>query len=246
MPQAPDAAERPDKDKTQARKTRARKTARGRGSGSGSALPSKPPRLSMRSSYSLFVGTMKLVLPALAVAIVLVVVVWPQIAPDERSFRVGVSDLSPEDAGTLTMTNARFQGHDEQGRPFTVSAGSASQASSGADRVQLDQVQADITLSDGAWVSVTADRGTYRREAEDLTLEGRVNLFHDRGFEMRTQRVEVDLNAGRAVSTTPVEGQGPAGTVTAEGFRVLDQGERIEFTGQSRLKIFADRVEEAG
>jgi lipopolysaccharide export system protein LptC len=200
----------------------------------------------MRSSYSLFVGTMKLVLPALAVAIVLLVVVWPQLAPDERSFRVGVSDISEEDAGTLTMTNARFQGHDEQGRPFTVSADSASQANSGAELIELDKVHADITLADGAWVSVTADSGTYHRSDEDLTLQGSVNLFHDRGFEMRTERVEVDLKAGKATSDTAVEGQGPSGTLKAEGFRVLNKGERIQFTGKSRLKIFTDRLEGAG
>jgi lipopolysaccharide export system protein LptC len=212
----------------------------------GVAASGKPPRLSMRSSYSLFVGTMKLVLPALAVAIVLLVVVWPQLAPDERSFRVGVSDISEEDAGTLTMTNARFQGHDEQGRPFTVSADSASQANSGAELIELDKVHADITLADGAWVSVTADSGTYHRSDEDLTLQGSVNLFHDRGFEMRTERVEVDLKAGKAASDTAVEGQGPSGTLKAEGFRVLNKGERIQFTGKSRLKIFTDRLEGAG
>src|SRR3546814_7980322 len=41
-----------------------------------------PPRLSGRNSYSLFVTSMKVVLPALAAGLVLLVVAWPQIMPD--------------------------------------------------------------------------------------------------------------------------------------------------------------------
>ena len=203
----------------------------------------QPPRLSVRDGYSLFVGTMKLVLPALAVAMILLVVVWPQVVPDESSFRIGIADLAPEQVDNLQMVNARYQGRDEQGRPFTVLADTATQKSSGANEVKLERPQADITLEDGAWLTLGAKDGTYWRDSEKLHLVGNVNLFHDNGFEMHTKEADVDLKAGQASSNTDVEGHGPAGTLQAQGFRLLNKGERIIFTGKSQLTIYESELE---
>lgn len=201
---------------------------------------SQPPRLSMRNGYSLFVGTLKVVLPALAVAMILLVVVWPQFAPDDSRFRLGISDLSPDSAGNLTMVNPRFQGRDTEDRPFSVVAKSASQAKSGADRVELDAPKADITLADGAWVALTADNGVFYRDRQQLDLDGHVSLFHDHGFELHTAAALVDLKAGTATSTTPVSGQGPTGHLEAQGFRLEDKGRTIIFTGNSKLTLYGE------
>jgi lipopolysaccharide export system protein LptC len=203
----------------------------------------RPPRLSLRSGYSLFVSTLKVLLPALAAAIVLLLAVWPRLAPEGNHFRVGVADLQPEEARNLSMVNPRFRGRDDKSRPYTVVAKVATQESSGADEVDLDQPKADMTLKSGAWVALTANQGLYQREREYLHLDGNVSLFHDQGFEFRTSAAEVDLNASTAHSDRPVEGQGPAGTLNAQGFRLLDGGQRIIFTGQSHMTIRESHLE---
>lgn len=213
------------------------------GGGRRRVRPRQPPRLSVRNGYSLFVGTMKVVLPALAVAMILLVVVWPQIAPEHNGFRVGVSELAPEQAENLNMINARFRGRDDRNRPFSIVADTATQAESGADEVDLERPKADITLTSGAWVALTADRGTYWRESEKLHLSGNVSLFHDRGFEMHTSAADVDLAAGRARSDRPVQGQGPTGHVQAQGFRLEDRGRTIVFTGKSKLTVYESGLE---
>ena len=52
--------------------------------------PAPPPRLSGRNRYSIVVGFLKVLLPALAVALILLVVVWPELSRDGRDFRVRV------------------------------------------------------------------------------------------------------------------------------------------------------------
>ncbi len=76
-----------------------------------------------------------------------------------------------------------------------------------------------------------------------LELNGDVTLFHDQGFELRTETARFDLEAGTARGTESVEGQGPFGTLVSEGFRVLDRGERILFTGRSRAVIHPEAAE---
>lgn len=202
----------------------------------------RPPRLSTRSTYSLFVSLMKIVLPALAVAIILLVLVWPRIMPEDPRFRIGLSDLDPEAAGNLSMVNPRFQGRDSQDQPFSIVAEKATQPKSGTNRIDLAKPKADITLDEGTWIALTADNGIYSRTGKTLDLSGHVSLFHDQGFEMRTARARIDLEQGRASGDAPVTGQGPAGHLEAEGFRVRDRGQTIVFTGSSRLTIYPDEL----
>jgi lipopolysaccharide export system protein LptC len=188
---------------------------------------------------------MKVMLPALAAAIVLVLIAWPQLVSDERDFRISVSDLASDEVDNLTMINPRYQSRDAENRPFTVIAERAVQESSGADEVELSAPEAEITLNDGSWVTVTAENGLYDRKREYLRLDNGVQLFHDRGFQFETPQAEVDLQAGTAQSDTPVTGHGPEGQIDAQGFRVLDTGGRIIFTGQSKLVIRETALEGA-
>jgi lipopolysaccharide export system protein LptC len=205
-----------------------------------------PPRLSGRNSYSIFVGFLKVLLPALAVALILLVVIWPQLSRDSRDFRIRVSDTSLEQADSLTMLNARFEGVDDKDQPFTLTADEATQTTDDENLIRLELPKGDITLEDGTWLAMTAREGRYRRDTQVLELSGEVTLFHDRGFELRTQAARVDLEAGIAEGSETVEGQGPFGDLVAEGFEVLDRGARVLFTGRSRAVLYpqAERAEQ--
>lgn len=197
-----------------------------------------PPRLSVSNRYSIFVGFLKILLPAVAVALILLVVVWPEISRDGREFRVRVSDISLEQADSLTMLNARFEGVDDKERQFTLTADEATQTTDDENLIRLELPKGDITLEDGTWMAMTAREGRYRRDTQMLDLNGEVTLFHDRGFELRTEAAQVDLEAGVARGSEDVEGQGPFGNLEAEGFEVLDRGARVLFTGKSRAVLY--------
>lgn len=199
--------------------------------------PGRAPRMSMRNRYSIFVGFMKVLLPALAAALILLVVAWPQFTVDENNFRLSVSKLAPDQADSLTMLNARFDGLDDKDRPYTLTADMATQSDSDEDIIELELPKADITLEDGAWLALTARSGKYRQKSKILDLTGSVSLFHDQGFELRTEAARVDLAKGVAEGTQPVQGHGSAGFIEAEGFRVLDRGTRIIFTGKAHMIV---------
>jgi lipopolysaccharide export system protein LptC len=202
-----------------------------------------PPRLSVGNPYSMFVGLMKVVLPAMAAALILLVIAWPKLMLEDDRFRAGVALLTPDQVDNLSMLNARFEGIDEKSQPYTITANMATQSGVAEDLVDLDLPKADITLEDGAWLALTARTGQYRREGKLLDLHGSVSLFHDKGFELRSEFARIDLAGATAEGDRPVEGQGTLGHINAEGFRMLDRGERIIFTGKSRLVIFPEAEE---
>lgn len=200
----------------------------------------RPGRLKrLGGRYSRFVGAMKVVLPLIAGVLVTLVVIWPQLSGEVREgFRIGVSSLKMEKMTGQAVERARFTGVDRRNNPYTVTAERASQAPGETDVIALRAPKADITTQSEAWVAVAAPAGTYNKESQILRLNGGVNLFHDQGYEFATDEAVIDFSKGVAWGNSAVTGQGPFGELNAAGFYILEEGERIIFTGQSRLVIY--------
>ena len=90
-------------------------------------------------------------------------------------------------------------------------------------------------MEDGSWIAITAELGNYNRTTQFLELAGTVNLFHDKGYEFRTTSAVLDLRAGDAIGTEPLQGQGSFGHLQAEGFTIRNRGERVELHGKSQV-----------
>lgn len=207
----------------------------------GERLPVRRPVRRLRW-HSRRVAYLKLMLPVVAMAIVSLVLAWPQIAVDDKRFRISAARIAPEEADNLRMLNARFVGVDEEQRPYVVTATTATQASTTAREVELQEPKADMVMNDGAWVALSSSQGVYHRDRRTLDLAGQVSIFHDSGAEFHTTRALVDLAASTAAGDEPVEGQGPAGTIKAEGFRIFDRGARLLFTGKAQVILHRDAV----
>lgn len=184
--------------------------------------------------YGRFVGFAKILLPTIATALIAVVVV---LSTQENRFVIGPAHIDRTEAEKLRMINARFTGVDSSRRPFAVTAESADQKDPDSPEIALAAPKADILLADGTWVALTATAGNFDRNDQLLELTGNVNLFHDSGYEFRTESAVFDLTAGDATGIDPIEGQGPFGHLRAEGFRIYNRGERVEFTGKATLTI---------
>lgn len=183
---------------------------------------------------------MKYLLPSLAFAMLVLVAVWPRLAPEEDSFRIDLAAVGPTGGAKPQVLNPRLQGTDSEKRPFQITAdlGSRTKTDSGSELYDLTNPTADIVLSDGSWIALNADDGVYDSASNILHLTGNVNLFHDQGYEFQTSAARVDLLNSTASGNEPIDGQGPFGILNAMGFRVLESGERIVFTGPARMTVF--------
>jgi lipopolysaccharide export system protein LptC len=187
--------------------------------------------------HSHIVSLLKLVLPSVAVGLVAMILLWPQLNPIDQRFRLKPVAVSIDDLENLRMMNPRYVGSDEQDQPYVVTADQALQVSGDSNVTDLVKPKGDITLKDGTWLALSAETGTYRKNDQLLDLEGNVNLFHDGGYEIATARARIDLEKNNAEGNDPVVGQGPDTELRGQGFRVYNRGERVLVTGQSRLLI---------
>ena len=183
--------------------------------------------------YSRGVTLLKLVLPAIGATLLLLVAVWPRLAPLIESVRLAISAIDLREARELTMVNPRYAGTDRLNRPYVVTAAVGRQVPNRGDLMSLEKPRAVMIVHSGAWVVLTAATGIYQSQPQLLDLFDDVTLTHQNGTRFVTRRAHANLASSTAEGDDAIEGHGPSGDIWGQGFRVLDKGDTIIFTGTS-------------
>jgi lipopolysaccharide export system protein LptC len=176
-------------------------------------------------------------LPIAACLLLAAIVLWPELNRTEEGLRVQINLAAQVAPEALRVAQPRYRGLDEQNRPYNVTADIATQAGTSQNILDLINPRADQFLGEGAWVIVESREGRFDRAANRLDLAGDVTLWHDNGTRMRTEQAMIRMNAGYAEGDAPVAAQGPFGTLTSEGFRIIDRGQVVIFTGRAHTTL---------
>jgi lipopolysaccharide export system protein LptC len=187
--------------------------------------------------YSRRVVFLKRTLPAFGLTLLVLVAAWPRIGPLLESVQLGFPVIDLREARELRMLNPHYAGIDRFNRPYVVTAAIGRQVANRDDLMSLEGPRAEMILRRGASVVVTAVTAIYQSQAQLLDLFDDVNLVHENGTHFATQNAHVDVSANTAEGHEPVVGHGPSGDITAQGFRILDKGDTIIFTGNSHLLL---------
>jgi len=198
-------------------------------------------------NYSRFVGLAKRLLPGVALVMLGLVALWPRLMEDFANLKViALPRLDPRDARDLRMVHARYTGLDRQNRPFIITAEVARQSPDVDQLMSLEGPKGDLTTASGTWIELTADTGLYQPETQMLQLFGDVHLYQDKGDEFETDTAHIDMKESNADGQDPIVGHGPFGHVEAQGFRILNHGDIILFTGHTHLVLQQTAKTEGG
>jgi lipopolysaccharide export system protein LptC len=192
--------------------------------------------------YSRRVALLKVMLPAIGLSLLLLVFAWPRLAPLFDRLRFAAIDL--REARELRMLNPRYAGTDRDGHPFVVTAAVGRQVPQRDDVMALDRPQANLKSHSGADIIVTADSGVYQTQTQFLDAFGNVTMTHENGTKITTATARLDAANNAAEGHDRVEGHGPSGDIVAQGFRVIDRGAIVIFTGQSNLLLKGTKVDQ--
>jgi len=201
------------------------------GSGARDRVPPAPRRIARRR---FLITLTKWVLPLTALTLLASIALWPEIQDAVMQSRLKVAHVTGDvDGGKLL--SARYNGVDEKGRPYTITAATAWQVT--PERVGLTLPKGDITLENGTWLMVTSKEGTFMQHINQLDLVKDVTSYRDDGTTMHTESASVDLKGGAAAGSEPVHAEGPFGVLDAQGFTVMDKGAAIDFPGPAHLVL---------
>lgn len=193
---------------------------------------------SLSAGYTKFVRIARLALPLCALVIMGVVIL--RLTADNTQQPISISELPAEEKtvpGEIDMVEAKYQGADAQGRMYTVTAARARRDMSSPNSLSLEKPRADLALDGGKWLAIHAEKGLYDNEGGTLYLSGGVTLFHDMGYELHMQDVNVILKDRTASTGQPVAAQGPAALLKAAGMRVENGADLIVFNGPAHLTL---------
>lgn len=183
--------------------------------------------------YDRFVNVMRVALPAVALAIALLVVAWPALNPSEFSFLLAVDQvqLSPE---RLRMVKPEYFGTDSKNRPFTIQAESALQEYEEAEKVTLKTIEAQLKFETDVEAVANAEEGVYYPASKALGLVGDVMVKTTNDYVLEAEDASIDLEKRLVSSEMPVLGTGPHGRFEAQGFVADIAQEVLTFKGGVR------------
>ncbi|MFM5923577.1 MAG: LPS export ABC transporter periplasmic protein LptC [Novosphingobium sp.] len=174
-------------------------------------------------------------LPGLVGVVAAAMIIGPLFSHGELSFLLDRTKVATT-GERLRVTNAMYRGEDKDGRPFTVTAGSAVQVSAREPVVWMENLAARIRLTDGP-AELTAVRGAYDYEAETVNVQGPVQFTAADGYKMTTDRVMIDLRGRRVTGSGGVSGSVPSGTFSAERISADLESRVLTLDGNVRMRF---------
>ncbi len=182
--------------------------------GSGvKSVTSDPWRIT--TVYTRFVKSAKVMLGVLVVTLTAVMFLYPVIKKNSEVRIAFTSTEKTEKPPPTQMVNANFHGFDNNNQPYNITAKKAVQIDN--DNIVFDQINGDITLNNGVWLSVRAQKGSLEVKEHLLDLRGSVEMFNDQGYELHTDYIDIDIGNKIAITNQPVNGQGPLGILKSHG-----------------------------
>lgn len=177
----------------------------------------------------------------MAVGVVAALMVITPLSPrGEVSFLLDRNKVDMIDE-RLSVDNAMYRGRDNEGRPFSLLAGEAVQRSSAEGLVRMNQLVAQLLLTEGP-ARLSADGGIYDLDAETVAVNGPLRLTASDGYAMTARGVSVDLKARTMQGSAGVDGVVPAGTFSANTMNA-DLGARtITLEGNARLTMIPGQL----
>lgn len=179
-------------------------------------------------------------LPALVGAIAAAMLIAPLSPRGEVSFLLDRNKVAIAN-DRLRVNDAMYRGQDQRGRPFSVSAGEAVQASAKEAVVRLQDVTARLLLADGPAV-LTAPAGRYHIDEQQVDVDGIVRFNAADGYAIAARNVAIDLPARSLIGRGGVEGQVPAGTFKADRILADLDTRTVTLDGNARLRMVPGRL----
>jgi lipopolysaccharide export system protein LptC len=141
---------------------------------------------------------------------------------------------------SIHMSNAQFFGRDKSGQPFVLSAAEAARDDRDTARIVLTKPQ--LVLNDGSAKAshISANGGVYRQDDHIVRLSGGVTVRDGQGDMFVTDRAVIDTAHNTVNGPAPVKGSGRMGTITAQSFEILDNGQQVVLRGDVHSIIKQD------
>ena len=141
----------------------------------------------------------------------------------------------------LRVDNALYRGQDNDGQPFSLTAGEAVQRSSAEGIVRLQDLVARILLPGGP-ARLIAGGGAYDLDDDRVNVPGEVRFAAADGYNLLTRDVLIDLKSKTLRGADGVSGSVPAGTFSADRMEVDLAARVVALEGNAKMRMIPGKL----
>ncbi len=167
--------------------------------------------------YDRYVMVMRILLPAIALAMAVFTFLWPLLHRPETSFVLNREKLQ-RGGEEVRIVGPVYRGTDSLGRLFTLAAREAVQSTPDAPLVVLHDMRARMDFPDQRVARVTAGEGRYEKASGTVRIPGALEFETSDGYALTARDAIIDLRARTIRSDRPVHGRAPLGEIEAQRF----------------------------
>ena len=178
-------------------------------------------------AHDFVLRAMKVILPSIIGGLLALLAFSPFNNQRELSF---VLDKGKVDKAQdrMRVTGATYRGEDNEGRPFFLRAGSATQKSAAVPTLQMNDLVGQITTKDGN-ASIKAGDSIYDLNSETVKVPGKLSFDSGSGYQL------VANNAFLSLNTRSLKSDEISGILPLNGVQALVKANNSQFDYDSQV-----------
>ncbi len=139
-------------------------------------------------------------------------------------------------SASQVLLGPTFIGLDKEKKPFKISAAKATKLNNSTEVFDLEEPKGEIT-NDSDVFYMSGNFGVFNKSNQFLEISGDVTFSDKKSFTFNTSEAEMDFKKEVLLGHKKVTGKKKNSHITSEGFKILNKGDKIIFTGKSKLLL---------
>ena len=185
--------------------------------------------------HSVVVRLLKFALPAVAVVMLggyaALFLVRSKVPPGLVPGKITI------DPTNLTMVDPKYNGFGTDGSHYVIHAKNAVQDLRQQGPIKLNEIDGDITQTNGVITRLKAVRGTYDQKTETLELYDKIDIDGSTGMKARLTRATVFPKESRILSNEPIYAETDTGNIRANKMALNSKTKQSTFTEDVHVRL---------
>ncbi len=187
-------------------------------------------------SYSRMVAWLKVIFPLAALALLSTLFLLSRSIDPQTQIPFADKEIK-ERLRDQHVTGPFFTGTTTDGDQISFAAEKLTTPEGQTGAHEALDIRVDMDLAGGGHISLSADQASFELAKDRAELTGAVWITTSNGYRLRSDRLVSEMTALNLISPGPVEGEGPAGQLSAGGMTLT-----APKSGNSTQLIFTNGV----
>ena len=191
-------------------------------------------------NYSVFIKSLKFILHFFSLSILILVIFNNNSAKKENIFTDFSYDESDFQSVKQVLHKPTFIGIDKKNQPFKVMADKAIRLKQQPNIFKLEEPTGEINSGEEKFF-LSGDKGIFNKNVDQLQIKGNVKFNDENNMIFTTSEMYFDFKKEVLSGNKKVNGKKNNSVIVSEGFKILDDGEQIFFTGKTKLRLINEK-----